>query len=92
MARRSFDELDLAVYEAHSVAEVDGGATTSELRRCHPGPLPVQRLTGMQRRGLLWCVVSWDGYATWTLTARGLELAGQFRGARLSSKGGDGHA
>lgn len=76
MSRRAFDELDLAVYEAHSLAESEGGATFAEMRAVHDGGLPVQRLSGMARRGLLYHDVSdGDGYSTWRLTAHGIELA-----------------
>jgi hypothetical protein len=86
MARPLFDEMDLAVYEAHSVAEVEGGAMTSELRRCHPEPLPIQRLTGMARRGLLtYEDCDWHGHV-WRITPRGLALAEEFRAFRLASR------
>ncbi len=70
-----FDDCDLAVYDAHAAAthpqtKNTGGVRTWELQRHHDGALPVQRLTGMARRGLL----TYDGFR-WALTDDGLRLA-----------------
>ena len=87
MKRAAFDERDLAVYEAHSLAETDGGATTSEVVAAHDGWLPAQQLAGMARRGLPTHELDWSGYWVWKLTARGLTLAEQFRAARSAGEG-----
>lgn len=90
MARRAFDTRDLAVFDALALVATDGGgAIAADIRVAHPGPLPIQCLAGMARRGLLFHEVFGDEYSTWIPTVRGLSLAEQFRAARLSSKGGD---
>ncbi len=58
--------LDLA-------ADSDGLATFGEICRYLPH-LPVQRLTGMERRGLLW----FNG-REWAITAKGREQWGAYR-------------
>lgn len=77
----AFGEYDLRVFEAHSLAEQAGGATFPEMRRHHPGPLPVQRLIGLARRGL----IRRDG-EEWFLTREGVRQANAYRDG-LASQG-----
>ncbi len=58
----------------HPQTKNTGGVRTWELQRHHDGVLPIQRLTGMARRGLL----TYDGFR-WGLTDHGLRLANEYR-------------
>lgn len=91
MARAAFDEMDLAVLDALASVATDGGtAVAADIRAAHPGPLPIQRLSGMARRGLLYHDVFGDEYSVWLPTLTGLALAAEFRASRLSSSEGSG--
>jgi hypothetical protein len=68
----------LEVFEAHSIEECDGKASTRQIAKALDEPVKAMaaRLRGMQLRGLClshWC--SWDDTVDWTLTGIGVEEA-----------------
>lgn len=75
-----FDDCDLAVFEAHSRVERDGGARYWQIRRAHDGHLPIQRLSGLVRRGLM----TFDGYRYY-LTREGVDLAHEYRDRKAAA-------
>lgn len=78
MKPRPFDEYDLRVFQAHSLAEDgSGGADPETLRLRHEGPLPPQRLSGMARRGLMRL-----DRGRWYLTPRGIAEAVSYQERR----------
>lgn len=77
------DEYDLAVYEAHSLAEAGGLASTKQIADVM-GMTPsgiVRRLNGMARRGLLrkYYSPAPDGSADWWLTVDGITAVEKLR-------------
>lgn len=89
MKRAAFDERDLAVFTALAAvtASTHGVmATLGDLRHELRAELSMQRLVGMQRRGLLFrdeIAEDGDGIVWgWMATEEGIALAAEFRAAR----------
>lgn len=79
MPMKAFDAYDYEVVKAHGIASGssdEGLAPLWAIRRHHPGPLPAQRLSGMQRRGLMHLdKQTWK----WHITAEGVRQADAYR-------------
>lgn len=77
-----FNNRDREVFEAHSVAEVDGMASTREIARVLGVTVSAAaaRLRGLQQRGLVSSAgPHHDDTLSWLLTDRGLARANAFR-------------